>query len=113
NPDGSLRWKFGEEGVRSTATFGSDGTICFGTLANRFVALNTDGTLKWEYGSGDGATTGTSVVSSAALDAGGNVFFGTLGALRADGTALWENFLGTETSSSPALAADGTIYVAH
>lgn len=122
--DGSQRWAFT---TLSTSTAGSivsspavapDGTVYIGlevgtsTSANpsgRLMAINPNGSLKWEY------TTPEWVDSTPAIGANGMIYFGDwngdLYALRPDRTLAWKVHLGAFIASSPALGSDGTIYI--
>lgn len=122
--DGTQRWAFT---TLSTATAGSivsspavgpDGTLYIGievgtsSSANpsgRLMAINPNGSLKWEY------TVPEWVDSTPAVAADGTIYFGAwngnLYALRPDRTLLWTLHVGAFVASSPALGADGTIYI--
>lgn len=97
--------------IKSVPAIGSDGTIYLLT-ARKFLAINPNGTVKWEYESfifGDGA--------SPAIGKGGNIFIPItnkgLVAFRPDGTIIWQRSLGNSSTltSSPAINSDGVIYV--
>lgn len=97
--------------IKSVPAIGSDGTIYLLT-ARKFLAINPNGTVKWEYESfifGDGA--------SPAIGKGGNIFIPMtnkgLVAFRPDGTIIWQRLLGNSSTltSSPVINSDGTIYV--
>jgi outer membrane protein assembly factor BamB len=45
-----LKWKFDAgHGVETSPAIGPDGTIYFGVFKDHFLALNPDGTVKWEF----------------------------------------------------------------
>jgi outer membrane protein assembly factor BamB len=112
-------------GIFTSVAIGADGTIY---LANYdLYAFYPDGTEKWEFtfGSGDGDTE-----SSPAIGADGTIYVGSLNgnlyavtdctgagtpiaACSGAGTAAekWEFPTGDWVESSPAIGADGTIYV--
>jgi outer membrane protein assembly factor BamB len=109
----------------STPALADDGTIYFGTgmytyptitatLGGSLYAVNPSGTLKWKYDLDDNGY-------SPAVGADGTIFFqdrgDTLYAVNPDGTLKWKytdfeiksmNVIGQKT---PAIAADGTLYV--
>jgi outer membrane protein assembly factor BamB len=132
NPDGTLKWKFetgGHGAPRSFSAIGSDGTIYYGGLNVSYLyALNPDGTLKWKF------ETGGSRISPPAIGPDGTIYMGSsslslvptfvpgavsvmtyrygyLHALNPDGTLKWNIKIGGPIRSSPAIGADGTIYV--
>jgi len=109
----------------SSPAVGADGTVYVGSIDGYVYALKADGiTLKWKY------QTAGSVYSSPAVGADGIVYVGSVDgyvyALRADGSDVdrlkWKyqtgeqininlNFIGGKVRSSPAVGADGTVYV--
>jgi len=115
NPaDGSLAWSYNIGGdVEGCVVLDEDGTIFVGvdrgTPNGAVVALNPDGTLKWES-----ANTGR-VLSSPAI-ANNTIYFGTkdtnnLYALDiTSGNELWSFNAGDIILSSPAVGDDGKIY---
>jgi hypothetical protein len=125
NPDGTLAWTYDNGAGRGHFTGPSvapDGTIYIGRddeTSGTFIALATDGTEKWTYPT-------TAVPQEAAVASDGTVYLGgqaafdgmssfvidgNLYALNADGTEKWTFPTGGIIESSPALAADGTVYV--
>lgn len=92
NPNGSLKWDFKALGdVESSAAIGADGTIYIGSKYPDYAYLGGDRTDLTEIGSN---TTGYLY----AIDPD-------------DGTCLWYTDLYGHVKSSPAIGADGTIYV--
>lgn len=83
--NGTKKWRFATGGgIESSPAIGRDSTIYFGSHDNKLYAVNPDGTLKWHFAAGDGpvySQSGTPQYSG------------------------WKGIL-----SSPAIAADGTIY---
>ncbi|MEW6183575.1 MAG: PQQ-binding-like beta-propeller repeat protein [Bacillota bacterium] len=126
NPDGTLKWRYLTSlYANSTPAIAADGTIYVGNYDGYprssyycyFYAINPDGTLKWRYQMRD-----YSYPSSPAIAADGTIFIGStdhflgggdhyLYALNPNGTLKWRYFTGDDIYSSPALAADGIIYV--
>jgi outer membrane protein assembly factor BamB len=115
NPDGSQKWVF-QTGrhIESSAAIGEDGTIYTGSWDNNIYAISPDGTKKWEYPTG-----GEGLVASPGIGNDGTIYFsaddGYLYAFNPDGSKKWEIELGLpgETSSSPTIGAEGTIYLGY
>jgi subtilisin family serine protease/outer membrane protein assembly factor BamB len=104
----------------ASAVIGPDGTIYLGAdegtrpQGHRFFALNpADGSVRWTFNADN------AIYTAAALDAAGNIYFGTLTSgrlysLTSAGQQRWV-YTGARlgTSSSPALSPDGrTVYFA-
>ena len=111
NPNGTLRWRFKTgDIVKSHPTIGDDGTIYFDSFDDYLYALNPDGTLQWKYkGVGSGA-------AALAIDENGIIYIGgkQLSAFYPNGTIKWKYTFGDDKHtghSSPAISADGTIYI--
>ncbi|MEW5803579.1 MAG: PQQ-binding-like beta-propeller repeat protein, partial [bacterium] len=121
NPDGSLKWSYKTgDLIRSSPAIGSDGTVYVGSHDNKLYALNPTGSLKWSY------QTEGDVESSPAIGTDGTVYVGSyislyiedewipnckLYALNPDGSLKWAYQTGGGILSSPAIGADGTVYV--
>ena len=117
----TLAWTFPvNDGIVSSPTIGTDGTIYFGagwhflsTDDHDFYALYPDGTLKWSFEGGSG------FFSSAALGPDDTIYVtcldGHLYALQDMGTHAqqqWKTYLDYSFAlSSPAVGHDGTVYV--
>jgi len=117
-PDGSVKWKFEIKnfsspeliyGSQSSPAVGNDGTIYFGCDNKYIYAINSDGSLKWDYKTGD------SVRSSPALDTEDTVYIGSndsyFYSFNSDGALNWRYKTGGEINSSPAIGMNGTVYV--
>jgi outer membrane protein assembly factor BamB len=109
NADGSERWRFKTGGgVSSSPAIGVDGVIYVGSFDNHLYAINADGSERWRFKTGDYVT------SSLAIDATGVIYVGALDghlyAVNGDGSERWHFPMGGKVSS-PAIGADGTIYV--
>jgi len=95
--------------VFSSPAIGADGTIYVGSKDNNLYAINSDGSLKWSF------TTGDMVRSSPTIGADGTIYVGSddnnLYAINPDGSLKWSFTTGDDVFSSPAIGADGTIYV--
>ncbi|AKB29128.1 cell surface protein [Methanosarcina siciliae T4/M] len=110
NPDGTLKWSYATDSVRSSPAIASDGTIYVGSLDKNLYALNPNGTLKWTY------ATGGRIYGSPAIASDGTVYIGNydnnLYALNANGTLKWTYATGGRIYyGSPAIGSDGTVYV--
>jgi subtilisin family serine protease len=112
---GTKKWSFttGESGIiGASPAVGSDGTVYIGGTDKIFYALNgASGTKKWSV------TAGTAISSTAAIGADGTIYFRDdtkLYALSANGSLRWTFDLAGSTDGtycSPAIGADGTLYV--
>ena len=116
-PDGVLQWRYPVSWAPSSPAVSEDGTIYVGS-GDGLCALTPDGTLRWQY------LLETSPWGSPAVAADGTIYAAGLYYLDAHGpwselVALWPD--GAEkwryerqihrTFSSPAIGADGAIYV--
>ncbi len=111
-----LKWSFAIPGSSyASATIAPDGTIYLGSddaaTGHLLYAINPDGTSKWTF------RPDNAIYTAVALDAAGNLYFGTLSSGRLysvtpAGVQRWV-YTGASlgTSSSPALSPDGgTVY---
>jgi outer membrane protein assembly factor BamB len=115
NPDGSVKWSHvitggGGSEVDSSPAIGADGTIYVGNI--KLSAINSDGTIKWEFTAGGDLCIFT---SSPAIGADGTVYVGSWDdkfyAINPDGSLKWAYAMGAPVDSSPAISVDGTIYI--
>ena len=106
--------------IETSPAIGADGTIYFGSGDGNFYAIKPDGSLKWIL------NMGAFTVTSPAIGADGTIYVGDdvgyLNALSDNGTNCnfkWvfeiENIIDypivSGFGSSPAIGADGTIYI--
>ena len=97
----------------SSPTVSPGGTLYVGSEDGSLYALNArSGEVLWAF------PTRLEILSAPALGPGGEIAFtsddGNLYLLRPDGTKLWERPIdGRAPAASPAIGADGTIYVGH
>jgi outer membrane protein assembly factor BamB len=117
SPDGSLKWRYKTTAAiddSSPALYGN--SIYVGSYDGYLYALRSDGSLRWKF------KTGTSIIASPAVDSNGIVYIssmdGKLYALNPDGSLRWNTPMLSDKphhfcylESSPAIGADGTIYV--
>ncbi len=119
NPDGSIKWRYrilNDGDVRTSPAVAADGTIYFsGTWAGLVHALRPNGDLKWKFKAEQYI-----LWSSPAVDPDtGTIYIGStngaLYALTTGGVPIWGpkgiKLKGLNRKSSPAIGADGTIYV--
>lgn len=111
--NGTLQWSLplGAQTL-SSPTIAADGTLYLGTgwPSNRFLAISAEGVIRWTF------ETGSSVETIAGIAQDGTVYVtannGRVYALNPDGAKAWEFDTGGQGYiSSPAIGADGVIYV--
>ncbi|MHC4120220.1 MAG: PQQ-binding-like beta-propeller repeat protein [Planctomycetota bacterium] len=118
DPNGSVLWSYdANTPLISSPSIGPDGTVYVGGANGKLHAVDSNGSLLWAY------PTGGFVYCSPAVSQDGNVYFGsqdgTFHALAHDGTELWSfrtkgpgPMPDGSILASPAIGADGTVYVA-
>ena len=115
--NGALIWSYDTNSpLLSSPTIGPDGTVYVGGQNGKLYAIDIRGHLRWTH------TTGGPIYSSAAVSADGKVYAcsqdGIIYALAPDGSELWSfetngpAQLSGSIFASPAIAADGTVYIA-
>lgn len=111
---GDKLWEFdtgsSPYGVMGSPALGADGTVYVGTVSGELMALSSDGVQLWRVGIGP-------IFGSPAVGADGTVIIGagsSVHAVSPAGQLLWSKALegGGYMQTSPAIAADGTIYAA-
>lgn len=114
-PAGSNIWSFQTGGpIRSSPAVGDDGTIYFGCDDGKLYAINPDGTLKWTW-----PGSALEFRSSPAVAFDGTIYVGSgpfLYAVSPTGQTKWSLYLDLADwpqlqDNSPAIGADGTIYM--
>jgi outer membrane protein assembly factor BamB len=107
---GQLKWSFTMGRTKSSPAIGTDGTVYIGSIDGKLYAINPDGTLKWDFITGDYIEW-----SSPAIDSNGTIYIGSfddnLYAINPDGTEKWRIESGTIVNSPPTIIPDGTIYI--
>lgn len=138
NPDGTLKWNYTiNDGISAnmygSPAIGADGTIYFSDSFAQgsawyfnYYALNSNGTLKWNY-TDTNVVSGAYTTSSPAIGPDGTIYFrvdfmnqglgntqNKLVAMNPNGTVKWDKFIpfGTILYKAPSVAKDGTIYIA-
>jgi outer membrane protein assembly factor BamB len=112
--EGNQLWSYATAGaIYSSPGVGPDGTVYIGSSDGHLYAINPNGALKWAF------TQPASYVSfnCAPVVAGDGTIYsrrsdGYLYAVNPNGTLKWRTLIWYDTWASPALGADGTIYVA-
>jgi outer membrane protein assembly factor BamB len=113
NPDGTVRWRYKTGGaVWACPAVGADGTVYAGSDDNWLYAIGSDGALKWRYKTGD------RVLSSPVVGEDSSVCVvssdGILYAFSSTGALQWQSDVADASYwNSPAVAADGTVYIGH
>jgi len=110
NPNGTLKWRFKTgDNIYAPPSIAEDGTVYISSYDDYLYALYPNGTLRWKTEKGYGSDTNPSI----GLD--GTIYvlsINELKALNPDGTKKWDfNLGGHVMRSSPAICADGIIYV--
>lgn len=124
NPDGTRKWAFTTGYVvYSSPTIGVDGTIYVGSGDNNFYAVNPDGSQKWKFATDSDVNSSPAIWRNGTIydaDREGNLFAvnpnltmtcGTRPNTYTCPTQKWKFPIGFAAFSSPAIGADGTIYV--
>lgn len=111
-PDGTLRWRFKTGGdVKSHPAIADDGTIYFDSFDAYLYALNPNGTMKWRVGAGGSSSASVAIGEDGTIYDPGKYH---LNAWYPNGTLKWQFNLGQDNPiihASPAVGAEGTIYV--
>lgn len=117
NPDGSLKWRYILEQYFSSPALGYvdngsyNGVVIYtGCSDYNVYALKDDGTVLWNY------TTGDSIYSSPSIGSDGTVYIGSndssMYALNgATGELIGQYFTGGSVTCTPAIGDDGTVYI--
>ena len=125
NPDGTEKWSFPTgNGIYSSPTVGPDGTVYVGSWDGNLYAVNPDGSQQWAFPAGDRVECSAAIAPDGTIYVGAYVRgvqglplgrqippHGVLQAVNPDGTQKWPFQTGDAVESSPAVGADGTIYV--
>jgi large repetitive protein len=112
NPEGQFRWEFYVDGaVNSAPAIGADGMLYFGSAhSGKFFAVSPEGVQRWMLPLSSGvANASPSIGLDGTIYCGSND--GTLLAIRPNGTLKWSLPLGGEIQGTPAVAANGSIYI--
>jgi outer membrane protein assembly factor BamB len=112
NPNGTLHWFSDTLGyVEATPAIGANGTIYVGTTTGRtFYAISATGTKLWTYKS----IPADAFPTSPLIDGNDNIYVSVgkkVLSLTKNGVKRWEHATGNFINSSPAIGADGTLYI--
>jgi len=109
NPDGTKKWAFGSGGeIGCSPAIGADGTIYFTSTDGNLFALQPDGTERWRV------HTGGWTAASPVLDEAGNIFLAVKEccfSISKDGKIGWGWCTALPVDQTPAIAADGLLYL--
>jgi len=109
NTPNIIKWRFSDNWVETGAAISNDGSIYLGSEDNILYALNPNGTILWDY------TTGNSIFSDPAIAEDGTIYFTSTDccvyALYPNGTLKWDYNTWAIISSSPLITPDGNIIV--
>ena len=115
---GTIKWTFTTgNAITSSPAIGSDGTIYVGSWDYNLYAINPDSSLKWKFTPDSGEYFLEGVASTPVIGNDGTIFFSTgyedekLYALNIYGSEKWAIKTGSDAFASPAIGADGTIYL--
>jgi len=130
HPDGTLKWSVPTQlWIQSSPSIGADGTLYVGTTHHPldkpawFYAITPEGQIKWKYDTYDDVKdmppaklNPPDIYNSPAIDSNGRIYFGNeiglLYAMSPDGKVEWIEDVWSLHDQGPALASDGTLYVA-
>lgn len=111
NPNGTLKWKYNTNGpIKGPPSIGSDGTLYIGSYDGYLYSIDSEGLLNWNCKIGYGSETNPSIGPDGTIYVGGDKLY----AIRSNGNIKWSLGLGNNRiifQSSPAVSADGIIYV--
>lgn len=114
-PSGSILWQALTGGTQSSAAIAADGTIYTVTTDSVLKAFSSSGDLLWSYLApgisqahwGSPIVDGAGIVYYTGVKSGSEYLL----AVNSDGTERWRAITSGTMSTSPIIAADGTIYV--
>lgn len=119
DPQGEILWVYEAEDAGfnySSPAVGSDGTVYVGGGDSRLYAIDSNGSLRWTFGTGGNIQSSPSIGRDGTIYVGAND--GELYAIHPDGTERWSvrvNCGGPwgcqAIQASPSIGADGTIYI--
>jgi outer membrane protein assembly factor BamB len=109
NPNGTLKWRYktGDE-IQGHPSIADDGTIYVPSFDDYLHALYPNGTLRWKAKLSAGSDSGVAIAQDGTLYIGSDKLY----AIFPNGTMKWSvNLAGFMDDSSPAISADGNIYI--
>jgi outer membrane protein assembly factor BamB len=97
------------DGIIYIGSYVVDGTGPLRTSQSHLFALNTNGTVRWQY------KPAKAIFSDPAIAGDGTIYFGcddgNLYSLNSNGTLRWTFPTGGPITASPAIGADGAVYI--
>ncbi|MEA3400125.1 MAG: PQQ-binding-like beta-propeller repeat protein [Armatimonadota bacterium] len=118
-PDGSQKWARTYDHCRGFArqmpAVAQDGTVYLVTGEGDLAALEPSSLERWRFTARKGSARGPELITAPVLGPDGTIFVGShygLYAIAANGREKWLFETGGSLSHAPAVAADGTIYIA-
>ena len=113
NPDGTLKWRLNlGDYVLASVLLTPFNTLFTGPITGGLYAVKTDGTILWKYSGVDIYSVTPSMAHAEIIYFAGTVSATTyLHAVTKDGRLLWKYNIVFDTTSSPMVGGDGTIYV--
>lgn len=110
-PDEPILWEYATAGaIYSSVTLASDGTAFVGSGDNKVYALNSDGSLRWEFETGDWVDAVPALSQDQSTLYVGSWDNNLYALNTTDGSLTWSYETGNYILASPALGPDGTIY---
>jgi outer membrane protein assembly factor BamB len=111
NPNGTMKWRYKTNDViKGPASIADDGTVYVGSWDEYIYAIYPNGTLKWKHQIEGGTECNPSIGPDGTIYCG----YMDLYAINPNGTRKWTfDYGGNRYShqSSPAISADGTIFI--
>ncbi len=107
--DGSLRWKYRTDGdIISSPAITDEGTILIGNQNGSFLAIDSNGALRWNYTARESINTAPTIGNDL-------IYFGDMAgyvyALHKNGTLSWEDKVSSFIKRSISIGTEGTLYV--
>lgn len=109
---GAVLWQFETgDSVTSSPVLDSSGNVYFGSLDGYVYSLNKDGSLRWRYNASDWVDSSPALSRDESTLYVGSWDNAVLALSSSSGALLWKFATDNLVYASPAVAADGTIYI--
>ncbi len=114
-PDGRERWRLptDTEFLHSSAAIGTDGTIYIGAYSGALLAIDPNGTLKWQVDIPGQVVATPAIAVDGTIYIGGRALSGESGevhAVRPDGSIAWTLPIDGYVNDGPIIDASGTLF---